>query len=411
MSRIQFSSAVVLSCMILVGCQTESVTDPPPPAIPPWDIGQSAEGVFGQSDFVSTNVKPMSQSSVNKPWGMTVAENGVLFVVDQLNAHRILRFDNAHMKGNGANADGVLGQPDFTGGTWNYGAGGSTPSSQGFETPTSVALDALGNLYVVDQNNNRVLRFNAAASKANGAAADAVFGQQGFTTKSIDITQSTFFTPQAVAVDGLGNLYVADGSNNRVLRFNNAASKGNGANADAVLGQPNFTTNTKGTAANVMANPVSLAVDKNGNLYVGERGNYRVLIFLNAASKGNGANADIVLGKNTFVDGSAPISSSPSVIYNPYGLAVDQKNNLYVADGAYNRVFIFYNAPTKTNGAAADAVIGKKDFTSSSVTAASPDNIGQPFGIAVQSSTGKLFISCYSNSRILRFQAKSSLQP
>ncbi len=279
------------------------------------------------------------------------------------------------------------------------------------ETPTSLALDGAGNLYVVDQGNGRVLRFNAAASKANGAAADGVLGKPNFTTKGFGTTAGEFFTPQAVAVDASGNLYVADGSNNRVLRFNSAAGKANGANADAVLGQSDFTTSTGGTAANKMSNPISVAVDKNGNLYVGERGNCRILIFLNALAKANGASADIVLGKADFGNGSTPASATASVIYYPYSLAVDQNNNLYVADGAYNRVLVFYNAPSKSNNAAADAVIGKKDFTSSSVTAAAVDNVGQPFGVAVQSSTGKLFVSCYSNARVLRFQAKSALHP
>jgi DNA-binding beta-propeller fold protein YncE len=152
-------------------------------------------------------------------------------------------------------------------------------------------------------------------------------------------------------------------------------------------------------------------VDNAGNLYVGERGNSRVLIFLNAASKANGAPADIVLGKANFTSGSTPSTVTASTIYFPYALAVDNQKNLYVADGALNRLLVFYNAPAKQNGAAADVVIGKKDFTSSSVTGAAMDNIGQPYGVAVQSSTGKLFLTCYSNSRVLRFQAKSSLVP
>jgi hypothetical protein len=329
--------------------------------------------------------------------------------VDQ-RGHRVLRFDNAITAASGADANGVLGQKDFISRVWNDSAGGSTPSATGFETPTSVAVDAAGNLYVLDQGNQRVLRFDDAANKANGAGANCVLGQPNFTSKNFNTTQNGFFSPQGVAVDANGNLYVADGSNHRVLRFNNAAAKSNGANADGVLGQPDFTTNSKGATAVSMWNPTCLAVDNAGNLYVGERGNSRVLIFLNAASKANGDSADIVLGKPDFSDNSVPGVNRNS-IYLPYALAVDARKNLYVADGGFNRVLVFYNAPAKKNGDSADVVIGKNNFSSSSVTAASTVNIGQPYGIAVQSSTGKLFISCYSNSRVLRFQAKSSIAP
>ena len=400
---------LLVAAVLLTGCKkSESPTEPV--SIPPWDTGQSAEGVLGQSDLVSTGVKSIGQSSTNKPWGLAISTDGTLFVVDQLLADRVVRFNSAPTKANGANADGVLGHANFTDSLRNY-SGASTPNAQGFETPTSVALDAAGNLYVVDQNNDRVLRFNAAASKANGASADAVFGQQDFVTEGFDVTASTLFGPEAVTVDPSGNLYIADGFNNRVVRYNNAASKGNGADADGVLGQASFTVNTKGTTAAVMDHPSCVAVDKSGNLYVGERGNHRVLVFLNAASKANGASADIVLGQSTFTDGTAPAGATASTINNPYGLAVDDNYNLYVADGGYNRVLIFYNAPSKSSGADGDAVLGKKDFTSSATTNAAPDNIGQPYGVAVHSASGMLFVSGYSNSRILRFKAKSDLHP
>jgi sugar lactone lactonase YvrE len=401
--------SVLVLFLGFVGCKSNS-TNPEIP-VPPWEIGQSAEAVLGQSDFTSSALRTLGQGSVNKPYGMAISSSGTLFVVDQLDAHRILRFDNVNAKANGTNADGVLGQPDFTTGTWNYGLGGSTPSSRGLESPISIALDAAGNLYVVDQGNSRVLRFNNAASKANGDSADAVLGQTDFVSKTFGTTQNQFYVPQGVAVDASGNLYVADGSNNRVLRFNNAALKANGANADGVLGQATFVTNVTGAGANQMSNPTSVAVDNNGNLYVGDRGNSRVLMFLNAAAKANGASAEIVLGKAAFGDGSTPTIATASAINYAYALAVDQNDNLYVADGVFNRILVFFNAPSKANGASADAVLGKKDFTSYTVTAAAADNVGQPFGVAVHSLTRKLFVSCYSNARILRFQAKSSLNP
>lgn len=400
----------MVSALILGGCKKDVSVTSPQASLPPWDNGQSAEAVFGQSTLTGSGYRPADTSTINNPWGLCVDDKGTLFVVDQ-GAHRVLRFDNASSKASGAKADGELGQPDFLSTVWNYSSGGNTPSARGFETPTSVALDGSGNLYVVDQANGRVLRFNAASTKTNGAPADAVFGRPDFVSNGFGTTASSFFSPQSVAVDPSGSLYVADGSNNRVLRFDNAAAKASGASADGVLGQSDFVSSGRDTKAGRMANPISVAVDKHGNLYVGERGNCRILIFLAAASKPNGAAADIVLGKSVFTDGSTPAAASDSTIYIPYAMAVDQNDNLYVTDGSFYRVLVFYSAPAKKSGGRADAVLGKRNFTSASVTQAAPDNISQAFGVAVQSSAGALFASCYSNERVLRFRANSTLHP
>lgn len=230
-------TVVILTGYLLIGCKTDT-TIPTQAAndVPPWSTGQSAEAVLGHATFTATGTDSVGQSTIPGPFGLAVSSNGTLFVVDQ-RAHRILRYTNASSAASGTSADGVLGQPDFASRVWNYSAGGNTPSEKGFESPIAVALDPLGNLFVLDQAHQRVLRFNNAAGKANGASADGVLGQPNFTSSSFNTNQTGFFSPQGIAVDGSGNLYVADGSNHRVLRFNNAAAKSNGAPADAVFGQ------------------------------------------------------------------------------------------------------------------------------------------------------------------------------
>ncbi|MBF8248342.1 MAG: choice-of-anchor D domain-containing protein, partial [Bacteroidetes bacterium] len=100
------------------GCSKSTDATQPTVTVPPWDIGQSAEAVLGQSTLTGTGTKTPGAGSINNPWGLVTDNNGALFVVDQA-AHRILRFDNATTKANGANADGVLGQPNFTSSVWN----------------------------------------------------------------------------------------------------------------------------------------------------------------------------------------------------------------------------------------------------------------------------------------------------
>ena len=166
--------------------------------------------------------------------------------------------------------------------------------------PTGVWLDPAGRLWVADEMNNRVLRFDNAITKANGANADGVLGQSNYTSNSSGTTQSSLSYPHIAFGDNAGNLFVVDYNNSRTLLFNNAALKTNGANADIVLGQSDFVSNGVNTTAGGMNYPVGVTVDNYGNIYVGDRDNSRLLIFNDAINKTNGASADYVLGQPDF---------------------------------------------------------------------------------------------------------------
>ena len=107
-------------------------------------------------------------------------------------------------------------------------------------------------------------------------------------------SQSSMATPQAVAVDNSGRLYVADDQNNRILIFNNAESKPNGANADIVLGQADFltgTTNTGGISASTLSRPGGIVFDNAANvLWVADYANARALRY---SPVGGGPTLDI----------------------------------------------------------------------------------------------------------------------
>jgi sugar lactone lactonase YvrE len=375
-----------------------------------WTTGQSAEAVLGATAVGLPGSGAVTQNSFKGAGGLALSPTGTLFVQDN-GAFRVLRFDHADTVASGAKADGVLGQKDFVSSIRNAGLAGDVPVRNGFSDGLGIAVDVNGNLYLSDSRNTRVLRFDAAQGKVNGASADGVLGQLTFVTNGYNTSASAFIAVAGVVTDAGGRVWVADGANNRVLRFDNAIALANGSAASGVLGQPDFTTRTSGTSDRKMSSPTSLTVDAAGNLYVGERGNHRVLVFWNAAAKPNGAGADRVLGQKTFIAGADnAVVGTQANIYLPYALTTDLKGNLYVADGGFNRVLIFYDAARKGNGAFADVVLGKRSFTDISTTTASASTFGQPYGIAVQSSTGKLWVSDHVNSRVLRFQARAPLQ-
>src|SRR3989304_499125 len=74
-----------------------------------------------------------------------------------------------------------------------------------------------GGVWVGDRDNNRVLRFDSAATKADGAAADGVLGQVDFVSAAFARTQAGLEGPRGGLGDGLGELYVSDEANNRIM--------------------------------------------------------------------------------------------------------------------------------------------------------------------------------------------------
>jgi hypothetical protein len=113
---------------------------------------------------------------------------------------------------------------------------------------------------------------------ANGSPANGVLGQTDFVTGSSGLTQSKFDGPRGVFMDGLGRLYVGDEGNSRVIVFSNAASKPNGADADFVLGQPDFVTTGGVTSVTGLNYPSTVFIDNaNNHIWIPDTYSHRVL--------------------------------------------------------------------------------------------------------------------------------------
>ena len=365
----------------------------------PLTTNMPAVGVLGQTDFVTSPSTVLPTASVlNTPKGIAVdPTTGKLFVADYEN-RRVLRWSSADKLVNGAAAEAVLGQPDFVTAT-------AGTSSSKLSRPYGICVDAGGRLWVADLTNNRVLRFDNASTIASGAAANRVLGQADFTTGTANaggISASTMWSPIGVFVDKEGRLWVAERDNKRVLRFDNAASKSNGDPADGVLGEPNFTTNTGGLTASLMTRAYGVTADGGGRVWVGDRDNNRVLRFDSAATKADGAAADGVLGQVDFV--SAAFARTQAGLEGPRGVFVDALGKLYVSDEANNRIMVYNDAANKANGADADVVLGQADF----VTKVTPNpptagSLNYPEFMWVDNDNRQLWIADEYNNRILRF--------
>jgi sugar lactone lactonase YvrE len=142
---------------------------------------------------------------------------------------------------------------------------GSGSAAQ-LDTPTGVAVDSSGNVYVADQFNDLIRKITPAG------VVTTLAGSPG-NTGSADGTGSAaqFNNPNGVAVDGSGNVYVADSTNDTIRKITSSGV------VTTIAGQPKQggSSNGNGTAA-LFNNPAGIAVDSNGNVYVSEAGNYDI---------------------------------------------------------------------------------------------------------------------------------------
>lgn len=372
---------------------------------------QPAQSVLGQANFTADNEGAASASTFGRPRGIAIDPvTGKLFVSDS-SFHRILRFSSVAAYQTFAAAEAVLGQPDMTSKFENQNAQfNQLPSASTLAAPYALAIDGSGRLWVCDANNHRVLRFDDASNKASGAAADGVLGQPGFITKNTALSQSGLNSPTGLAIDADGNLWVSDSSNNRVLRYNNAAGKSNGANADGVLGGVDFTTTYDAfprTSA-MFSIPAGLTIDANGTLWVIDSSLNRILRFDNAAGKNNGAGADAVLGQPNFETADSVNPPTGATLLEPVSATMDGNGTLWVSDSDNGRILGFTNAATLGNAASAAIVLGQANFVSSAGLATSARSIGGPGQIAVDS-RNRLFVTDGNSSRVLRFSPVVSL--
>jgi uncharacterized protein (TIGR03437 family) len=238
----------------------------------------------------------------------------------------------------------ALGQSDLRGAGVN--------GVQGIElnNPLGIALDNRNGrtrIYISDTLNSRVLAWADVNAYQIGDPPALVLGQPGPKfSNPLGIGVKGFNAPFGLTVDPAnGNLYVADTGNNRVVRYLSPFDNPTRIEPDAVYGQANFTArNATAATPTSLSQPRGVAIDPAGNLWVADTGNHRVLRYA-AATLGTAAPvaADTVTGQKDFFSGSANNGGNVSAqgFDTPVGLAFDGANNLYVADFRNSRVLRF----------------------------------------------------------------------
>ncbi len=393
---------------------------------------------LGSADWLNLMIGPGAQNpnagTLQFPMGLAIDAVNNLYVADQAN-NRVLEFNEGSSPANKV-ANGAGGQIDLSHNAPNY------VDAVGENAPGGIAVDASSNpsyrhLYVADGRNNRVLGWNDVSSYVSAQPADIVFGQPDLFSYKCNngvaggdvagLGPDSLCGPARIAVDQKGNLYVADSANNRVLVYNtpfNAASGEPGAgdeSADFVYGQGGaFTTrncNLHGASATSLCNPAAVALDGAGNIYIADAGNNRVLEFAKAGdppvasdaianrSYGQGGVSDFSDTQCADGVGSDPPPSNHGMC-NPGGVALDMSGNLFIADTSNNRVMEI-DVPLAGTQAATRVFGQAANFAASGCNQGAPSARGAstlcaPAGLVLDV-LGNLWVADVNNDRVLEY--------
>jgi sugar lactone lactonase YvrE len=203
-------------------------------------------------------------------------------------------------------------------GTSPNGAKDGSTAVVRLDNPAGIAVDTSGNVYVADWGKDLIRKISA-GGKVTDLAGNGNPGSKDGTGSS-----SSFYLPGGIAVDASGNVYVADTYNNMIRKISpggvvtTLAGKKAKGSADG-----------KGAAAS-FSHPAGIAVDKNGNLYVADVGNNKI--------RKISPDGVVTTFAGTGVRGSTNGPVTTASFYRPFGVAVDQGGNVYVADYQNNLI-------------------------------------------------------------------------
>ncbi len=262
-------------------------------------------------------------------------------------------------------------------GTAGYiGSADGVGSDARFNLPTGVAVDGSGNIYVADSGNDTIRKISPAGEVATLAGLAGISGSVNATG-----SDARFNDPFGVAVDSSGNVYVGDEGNNTIRKVTLAGVVTTLAGSAGVTGSANGT----GSAARFNA-PTGVAVDSSGNVYVADNGNDTIRMITPAGVVTNLAG----LAQQA---GSANGTNSTARFNTPFGVAVDGSGNVYVADTDNNEIRMITPAGVVTTFAGSSKAFGSVDGTGGAA------RFYEPYGVAVDGS-GNVYVADYFNYEI-----------
>ena len=265
----------------------------------------------GESGF-SGDGGPAVKARLKTPANLTFDSKGNLYIADRDN-HRVRKVDT---RGNITTFAGT-GKAGFS------GDGGPAVNAE-LNLPSGLAADGKGNIFISDRSNDRI----RVVDKKGNIHTYAGSGVEGFRGDAGPALEAQLAKPFGIALDGKGNLYIADRKNNRVRRVSTQGI------ITTVAGDGGFFfmgDNGPAYRASVAA-PTGVAIDSKGNLYIADRSNNRVRVvdqlgmIRTVAGTGQQAyNGDSEVARET-------------TLHLPFGLTIDSNDNLLIIDRSHYRI-------------------------------------------------------------------------
>ena len=324
---------------------------------------------------------PANKAKLSSPEGLFLDEKGVLYIVDA---------------GNGCirrvGLDGIIETIAGNGDKVFSGDGGPAAEAS-FNDPTNVAVDSKGNIYIADTNNHRIrvvhpggiiTTFAGSATEYRLVAEPERGLVSGFSGDGGLATEAELYWPGGVAVDRRGNVYIADTFNNRVRKvdaFSGMISTFAGSGPTEV-GGARILEGDGGPATEAQVYwPTDIAID-GSDIYIADTGNQRIrrVDATGVITTFAGGRGDLALVR----DG---ILATEAALWFPYGVAVDSKGNVYLADSGNNRIRVVNTSRI------IDTLAGSRGGGFGDGGPANQAQLNNPYGVAVDADGINVYFS------------------
>ena len=309
----------------------------------------------GTSGSIGTTDGSGAAARFNAPAGLALDAAGNIYVIDAGNGH-IRKI---------ATSGTVSTQTD---------TGGTTPLF--YTHPDGIAVDSSGNIYIANTNDHTIVKVTSAGAASVLAGTSGTSGSANGTGAA-----ATFNLPHGVAVDSSGNVFVCDSGNTTIRKITSAGVVTTLAGTVGTAG----TADGTGTAAQ-FSDPLGLALDSAGNIYVADAGAAAIrkvtpdgVVTTLAGAKGS--------------SGSADGTGSAATFNQPTAVSVDGSNNVYVTDTGNNLIRKVTAAGVVTTLGGVPGIIGSLDATGSNAL------FNGPTGVAADSA-GNIYVTDTGNNTV-----------